>query len=233
MTFNTNRPAASENAAQAATDQIVMGANPSLADIPLLESESAQDLDGFRLAAMDAIKPGDAIEAIWLQDFVSYAWESLRLRRLKTEVITQDRVRVLHNTLLMRARPKSDPAEFAEIAELAGTADVAAIIERFSSGDLDALDELTRKWAKNDPDAIREVDRLLADAGLDMDGILASTFAGQLEFVTRIDKLIGHYDQRRDNAIKELEKRRDTLARRAYVFSQTFSDATFDEDENG
>lgn len=238
MTFNTDRPAASVNAAQAATDQMITGANPTLADIPLLDHESAEDLDGFRASAMDAIKPRDAIEAIWLQDFISYAWESLRLRRLKIEIVAQDRARILHNTLLMQTKPQrkppspSDPADLADIVEMAETSSLAAIIERFSSGDLDALDDLTQKWVRGEPDAIQEVNKLLADIGLDMNDISTSTFAGQLEFITRVDKLIGHYDQRRDSAIKELEKRRDTLARRAYVFSQTFSDASFDEDEN-
>ena len=53
-----------------------------------------------------------------------------------------------------------------------------------------------------------------------------------MDDIDQIDKLIGHYDQRRDNAIKELEKRRDTLARRAYIFSQTFSDADFVEEHD-
>lgn len=228
MTRDTNRPGAAENAATAATDQMVSGANLSMAHIPLLDHESAEDLDGFRSAAMDAIKPRDAIEAIWLQDFISYAWESLRLRRLKTEVVIQDRARVLHNTLVMRVKkPETNPPDPNEPGE------AGSILGNHASDHFDALDMLTRKWARGDADAIDDVNRLLAHEGLDMDDILTSTFAGQLETIARIDKLIGHYDQRRDSAIKELEKRRDTLARRAYVFSQTFSDATFDEDEHG
>lgn len=225
MTFSNNRPTASENATHAATDRVISGTNLSLAQIPLLENESAEDLDGFVTAAMDAIKPRDAIEAIWLQDFISYAWESLRLRRLKTDVVIQERARVLHNTLVMRVKPETTPPDVTVLGE------AGAVLAHSASDHFDALEDLTRKWARGDTDAITEVSKLLANIGLDMDDILSSTFECKLDTIARIDKLIGHYDQRRDSAVKELEKRRDTLARRAYVFSQTFSDVSFDEDE--
>jgi len=203
LTDDTGRKTAADNAAQAATDQIISAANLSLAQVPLLEGESADDLHNFRTAAMDAIKPRDAIEAVWLQDFISYTWESLRLRRLKMDFVAQSKTSVLHR-----------------------------ILNNFSSNELPIAtqNELIMNWARQDPAAIEEVNRMLTSLGQTMDNVVTTAFKDQLEYIAQVEKLIGHYDQRRDNAIKELEKRRDTLARRAYIFSQTFSDADFTED---
>lgn len=202
---NTGQMTAAGLSAQAATDQIISAANLSLAQVPLLEGESADDLHHFRMAAMDAIQPRDAIEAVWLQDFISYTWESMRLRRLKIEIVTGAQKTALHYML-----------------------------NGLPTGELPYADqkELIRNWARQEPAAIDEVNRLLTSLGQSMDNVVTAAFRNQLDDVDQIDKLIGHYDQRRDNAIKELEKRRDTLARRAYIFSQTFSDADFDEDND-
>ncbi len=207
-TGSNGRTTAADNAAQAATDQIISAANLSLAQVPLLEGESGNDLHHFRIAALEAIQPRDAIEAVWLQDFISYTWESMRLRRLKMEIVTGAQKTTLYN-----------------------------ILNSLPTGELTfvAQKELIRNWAKQESAAIDEVDRLLKSLGQSMDNVVTAAFRNQLDDIEQIEKLIGHYDQRRDNAIKELEKRRDTLARRAYIFSQTFSDADFTEgtEDNG
>ena len=202
-TSDTDRIGTADHAAQAATDQILSAANLSLAKIPLLEGESGDDLNSFRIAAMAAIQPRDAIEAVWLQDFISYTWESMRLRRLKVDFVTKAQTAALHR-----------------------------ILNNLSSDELPVSTQkvLIRNWAKQDPAAIDEVNRLLTSLGQSMDSVVATAFKDQLDYIDQVERLIGHYDQRRDNAIKELDKRRDTLARRAYVFSQTFSDANFTED---
>lgn len=188
-----------------ATDHYTGAGNLSLVDIPLIEGEDAGDLEQFRTSAIDAIKPRDAIEAIWLQDFICYAWESMRLRRQKSENIINTRAQVLYNRLLHYSG---------------------------RGFDRDYADHLTRKWAAGDITAKEEVKPFLEQHSFSESFITAKTFELSLEDIAKFDKLISHYDQRRDSAIKELEKRRDILARRAYIFAQTFQGTSIQEDES-
>lgn len=171
-----------------ANDHDLSLGNLSLVNIPLLEGEDADDLEQFRASAIDAIKPRDAIEAIWLQDFICYTWESMRLRRQRTETIINARAHSLYNRFL----DHSDRG-----------------FDRKSS----VL--LARRWAAGDPAAKEEVKSFLEQYSLSEDFITAKTFEVNLEDIAKFDHLISHYDRRRDSAIKELEKRRDILARRA------------------
>jgi hypothetical protein len=98
--------------------------------------------------------------------------------------------------------------------------------------DRKSSDHLARRWAAGDIAAKEEVKPFLEQHFLTEDFITARTFDISLDNIAKFDKLVSHYDQRRDSAIKELEKRRDILARRAYVFAQTFSDAAFEEEND-
>lgn len=195
----------SEQSTDVANNLPLITGNISLVNIPLVAGENADDLEQFRAAAIEAIKPRDAIEAIWLQDFICYTWESMRLRRQRTETIINARAHTLYDRFL----DHSDRGFDRESSIL-----------------------LARRWAAGDPAAKEEVKPFLEQYSLSEDFITAKAFEVNLESIARFDHLISHYDRRRDSAIKELEKRRDVLARRAYIFAQTFSDAAFEEDKD-
>ena len=60
---------------------------PFTPSLPLIEGESEADYQSFREDCLRAVKPKDAIEAVWLQDFIDYTWEAQRLRRMKMAFI--------------------------------------------------------------------------------------------------------------------------------------------------
>jgi hypothetical protein len=97
--------------------------------------------------------------------------------------------------------------------------------------DRKSSDHLSRRWAAGDAAAKEEVKPFLEQHSLSEDFITTKTFEQNLDNIAKFDKLISHYDQRRDSAVKELEKRRDILARRAYIFAQTFQGTTNQQDE--
>jgi hypothetical protein len=78
---------------------------------------------------------------------------------------------------------------------------------------LDAgINELVEKWARREPDAIREVDRVLASANLTMDAVIAQTLGVQLAVIEGIDRMITIAEVRRDGVLHEIERHRASFA---------------------
>ena len=61
------------------------------------------------------------------------------------------------------------------------------------------------------------------------DAITARALGRSIKTVDTIDRLIASYDLRRDRALKELEQRRELLARRAKEFAENVQNADFVE----
>ena len=55
---------------------------------PLLEGEDPAAYDGMLERICDTVKPADIIEEIWVRDVVDLTWETLRLRRFKSQLLT-------------------------------------------------------------------------------------------------------------------------------------------------
>ena len=64
---------------------------PFTPSLPLIEGESDADYQSFRESCLRALKPKDAVEAVWLQDFIDYTWEAQRLKRMKTAIIEAEK----------------------------------------------------------------------------------------------------------------------------------------------
>jgi hypothetical protein len=59
----------------------------SLAPAPLLENEDPAAYDMLLDKIVDAAKPGDFIEEIWVRDIADHTWQALRYRRLKAALL--------------------------------------------------------------------------------------------------------------------------------------------------
>jgi hypothetical protein len=57
---------------------------------PLYEGEDASAYDDLLAQISAAVKPADILEDIWVRDVVDLLWESLRLRRLKANLMTAE-----------------------------------------------------------------------------------------------------------------------------------------------
>jgi hypothetical protein len=71
-----------------------------------------------------------------------------------------------------------------------------------------SADQLSRKWALGDEDAICEVERLLGRAGLTIDAVMAQTLAARIDDVERIDRMVTIAEARRDAVMREIRSRR-------------------------
>jgi hypothetical protein len=74
--------------------------------------------------------------------------------------------------------------------------------------------ELVEDWAARKPEAIEEVNRRLAAAGLTIDAVMAQTLCEHLDEFKCIDAMIAMAEARRDGALCEIERHRATLAHR-------------------
>ena len=55
---------------------------------PLVGGEDAAAYDGLTARIAGAVAPADVLEEMWVRDVVNLAWEALRLRRLKAQLLT-------------------------------------------------------------------------------------------------------------------------------------------------
>jgi hypothetical protein len=79
---------------------------------------------------------------------------------------------------------------------------------------------LSEQWARREQKALRAVNKLLEAAGLTMDAVMAQTLALKLDSVERLDRMLASAQARREAALREIDRHRQTLAaslRRAAV----------------
>ena len=70
---------------------------------------------------------------------------------------------------------------------------------------------LAPRWARKEAAARKEVSALFAAAGLTMDAAMAETLVLTLEEIERIDYLVATAEERRNNAIREIDRRHEKL----------------------
>lgn len=90
-------------------------------------------------------------------------------------------------------------------------------------------ERLVGAWAKGEQAAYARVAEVLDAAGLVDETIMAETLAVRLDTFEKIDRMIVVAENRRDAALRELERHRDTLARRLREAAQNIPDAEFTE----
>jgi hypothetical protein len=72
--------------------------------------------------------------------------------------------------------------------------------------------DLMEAWAARKPEAIEQVNRLLASAGLTMDAFMLELFCDNLHAVECIERMIAKAEARRNDALFEIERHRSTFA---------------------
>ena len=72
--------------------------------------------------------------------------------------------------------------------------------------------QLSRTWASGDEEAACEVERLLGQAGLTIDDVMAQTLAARIDDVERIDRMVIIAEARRDAVLREIRSRRLAFA---------------------
>jgi hypothetical protein len=71
--------------------------------------------------------------------------------------------------------------------------------------------DLAEAWAARKPDAVERVNGLLGSAGLSMEAVMAQTLSLVLDDIERIDQMIALAEGRRNAALHEIDRHRQTL----------------------
>jgi hypothetical protein len=151
---------------------------------PLIEGECAADYETLLSRIANALQPADVLEEIWVRDVVDLSWEVFRLRRLKTQLMAAN----AHEGMAQLLKPL-----FANETQ---------------------AQEVAKKWAARDDDAMHRVARAMAKAGFTMEQVAAQTFDTNLFVLERIDHLLVSAEARRAAALQELDRHRANFALR-------------------
>lgn len=166
---------------------------------PLLEGEDKKEFINFRDSCLSALQPNDAVELVWTLEFSNYVWEIQRLRGIKAEIIRGNREPAVRNLQSDFGRSYLETEDFA------------------------------KKWSAGNKEIVEEMQKNLIAHRLNSDAINATAFQLSIGDIERLDILIDSYACRRDKAIRELDHRRDFLARHAREFADKFQDVEFED----
>jgi hypothetical protein len=200
----------------------------------LLEGEDAAAYDELLARIRAAVKPVDIVEEMFIADVMSLEWEVLRWRRLKLGLIRARVLEALKAFLvekldydLFRDDFADDLAEVLQdnLAHKCAQNEPEAVdeVKRVLAGiDLDfdqflddvrakKAEELLQGYAQRSPEAVTLVNECLAGAGVSMDSLVAEALGEQFGYVERIDHLTTIAENRRNAALREIDRRRAVL----------------------
>ncbi len=173
---------------------------PLFAKRPLVLGEDEAEYDELLIRVTAAIRPCGIIESMWVKDVVDLMWEAQRLRRLKAELLKQAGRRALEEFL------RSQPS--------------AGLI----NGIQYSIPSLVASYAAGAKEAVTEVERILAQNGLDADTLMARALTNKLDEVERLERMLAGIDARRNRVLGEIERRRETLARQTRLVAEDVVD---------
>src|SRR5258706_11262741 len=144
---------------------------------PLIDGEDGTNYDVILERISADVAPADFVEEIWVRNVVDLVWDSVRLRRLKSQLLHE----AAHEGLAQGLTPLLDWA---------------------------SANQLSRKGASGDEQAVGEVERLLDQAGLTIHDGMAQTLVVRIDEVERIDRMVIIAEARRDAVLRESRSRR-------------------------
>jgi hypothetical protein len=150
---------------------------------PVIAGESRAAYDELLGRMTRTLAPADVLEHMFLRDIVDLAWEVLRLRRLKANLMAC----AAHRGVATLLRP---------------------LIEE---DDERAL--LARGWVARRDGAVEKVESLLAAAGFGPDHVAAATFSSTIYDMERIDRMMAAAERRRNSALFHIEHHRERFGR--------------------
>jgi hypothetical protein len=90
-------------------------------------------------------------------------------------------------------------------------------------------EELSKKWAARDREAVKKVDQQLATMGLNMDAPIAQALAIRIDQFDRLDRMIMNAEGRRNAALREVDRHRSSLAQALRQASDDVIEAEFED----
>jgi hypothetical protein len=165
-----------------------------LGPAPLLRGEDPARYAGILAQLAAAVRPRDFVEWIWVRDLVDLGWEAARARAAKTARIAMERRRAME--ALWFAQYTSDLDAYPSMKS-----DSNAALELIFAGD----------W----PDEVAYFHFVLKERfGLAPTAVDDVAYALALADIEKLQRLIDNAGARRDAILREIDRRRESLARR-------------------
>jgi hypothetical protein len=180
-----------------------------VAPAPLLPGEVQTDYMGVAARIVAVAQPRDAIEEFLTRDAVDLTWEILRMRRMKAG--------------LLRARATK------------GVGRILSTIGEKDKFPRDVFDgpDFAQKWASGDASTRREFMQILKRAELSMDDVMAEALAKKIDPFERIDRMLASAEERRNNALREIDRHRSALGTAVRQAIDEVEDVEFRDVETG
>ena len=179
-----------------------------IAPAPLLPGETGADYLRVAQRIVAVAQPKDAIEEFLTRDIVDLTWEVFRLRRVKAA--------------LLRA---SAGQGVRRILSTTGNNEFSFVLPQEA--------DFAQKWASGDASARVEFTKILKKAELTMDEVVAETFAKQIDYLERLDRMLASAEARRNNALREIDRHRASAGATTRQAIDDVQDAAFRDVETG
>jgi hypothetical protein len=175
---------------------------------PLLGCERPEDYDAFFSAIASAEMPSDAIDWIQVKDVVDLAWEKLRERKMKVEIIKINQIEVICE-LLKSTYDATDR--------------FGSAVNRIFNARAEA-----QLWASNS-EKRKCIDLKLAEKGHDPDSVLARAYLRGAREIDAVDRRIALYELRSNAVLKEISLRSERKAKKLAAAAADIIDGEFSE----
>jgi hypothetical protein len=178
---------------------------------PILEGEDAGAYEALLKRLWAGIMPTNIVEQIWIHDLAALTWEILRWRKIKMDLVQAGMTEALAEIIKPFIDESADDDE-QEPPEPKNGGLIAAALQRVALRPMHEL-TLAEGWAAKDPTAVEAIDTLIADGCFTMEQVRSAAFFANIEKIERIDHRIANAESRRNEVLREIDRRRERLAR--------------------
>ena len=199
--MNDSVPKSSDANALVETTHVRADNRDLLGKPPLLANEDPNEYDALLDALASEVNPKDFIERLWVKDVADHTWEILRYRRIKAAYVNGQSNARLSGHLPPEAR--SPHMSWMSMLEAARKKPVLARAKANRVANDYVIDPKTKE----------EVDATVKAQGLDADTLVAESFVAALGPLEAIERMLASAEHRRNNALREIERRRSALGR--------------------
>jgi hypothetical protein len=214
MTGNTKLPVAPKSKSPSR--------HPIFGSAPILPEEDSEAYDALLARVFADANPPDIIVEILLREAVDLTWEIKRWRKTKIDLVAQAMPAALRaklaNLISMRRSKTKEVSKEATLEEamaaygrLCKMSREEWLEEERRTATKPLEDELVKKWIKQNPAAIRRINKLLTSANTTMASVVATAFMEKFDDIERIDRLITIAERRRNALFREIDRHRTTF----------------------
>lgn len=157
---------------------------------PLLPGEDREKYQRLLTRIMEAIKPRDTFEEIWVADVANQVWETVRYRAVTLGLIATTTSRALEAVL--------GPL-------------VPSGVGYFDQGWSSESEKSAHEYVVGETEAVEKVHAVLQTAGLDLKAVNAEATALRVAELSRINQLLTKAETRRVATLRAIERHRTGL----------------------